>query len=158
MFVDNIIKPVELTHAAGMNNSHQSSESFQDILKRKLNSKSKNRPPKIELTGVLIPCHQECGGQTFRFKLGTQTNEYLLSIKHNLVDLATKASWEEITVRGVLDDERNIFEGEKMILKQSTEDDLVPVEFREPVFDADTYVRMIGQRGKLEPALDSVAS
>ena len=158
MFVDNIIKPVEFTHAAGMNKNHQSSESFQDILKRKLNSKSKFRPPKIELTGVLIPCHQECGGQTFRFKLGTQTNEYLLSIKHNLFELAKKASWDEITVKGILDDESNVFEVEKMILNQSVEEELVPVGFREPVFDVDAYVRMIGQRGKLEPALDYLAS
>jgi hypothetical protein len=45
-----------------------------------------------------------------------------------------------------------------MILKQSDEEELVPVGFREPVFDVDAYMRMIGQRGKLEPALDYMAS
>ena len=158
MLVDNVIKPVEFIQATGMDKNHQSSDSFQDILKRKLKSNSNFQPPKVELTGVLIPCRQEYGGQTFRFKLGTQSNEYLLSIKHNLFELAKKASWDEITVKGVLDDEGNILEVEKMILKQSVEEELVPVGFREPVFDVDAYVRMIGQRGKLEPALDYLAS
>lgn len=61
-----------------MNKNHQSSESFQNILKGKLKSSSDNRPLKTEMTGILIPCHQEDGGQIFSFKLGTQTNKYLI--------------------------------------------------------------------------------
>jgi uncharacterized membrane protein len=36
--------------------------------------------------------------------------------------------------------------------------ELFPTRFLEPVFDVDAYVRVIGQRSKLEPALDDLAS
>ncbi len=90
--------------------------SFRDILKRSLSTKQKLRAPKLELSGILIPCYQEMSGHVFRFKLGTHTEEYLLSMNNKLMPLAQKAGWEDVTVKGRFINENKIFEVEKITI------------------------------------------
>lgn len=158
MFVENMIKPVEFSRSAGMSINHQSSELFQDIMRRRLKGKPGFRSSKIEVSGVLIPCHQECEGQTYRFKLGTEEHEYLLSMKQEFVNLAEKASWDEIAVKGTVDGERNVLVVEKMVLKQRADEELVPGGIEDSVFDVGIYLKVIGQRGNLEPAFDELVT
>lgn len=74
-----------------------------------------------------------------------------------LAQAAKNAAWEEVTVKGQLDLESNVFEVEKLTLNQTEEPIQVPISFKEP-FDIDIYERIINQRGKLEPALEYLAS
>lgn len=142
MYVDRDINPVE---------------SFRDIFQRSLNNKSSSRPPKLELTGLLIPCYQELHGRPFRFKLGTDSNEYLLSMNSNLAQVAKNVAWEEVAVRGYLDLDSNVFEVEKLTLAEAEEPMQMPTNFKD-IFEADAYERIINQRGKLEPAVEYLAS
>ena len=133
-------------------------ESFQDILKWNLNSKSNPRSSRLELTGILIPCFQEYKGRIFRFKLGTQTEEYLLSMSIQLYQVARKASWDEVLVRGYLNLVDKTFEVEKIIISQSDDPAYSSTPFRENSFDVDDYAKLIQQKGKIEPSMDDLAS
>lgn len=158
MFVENTIRP---TQSASLRNnlskSSSSSNSFHDVFQQALNSKSNSRPPKLELTGLLIPCYRELHGRILRFKLGTESNEYLLSMSPTLAQAAKNAEWEEVTVKGHLNLDSNVFDVEKLTLTETEEPIQTPVSFKEP-FDIDTYERIINQRGKLEPAPEYLAS
>lgn len=158
MYVERNISPVETTSLT--NNLSRDSRfggTFHEVLQRTLSSKSNSRPPKLELTGLLIPCHKESFGRVFKFKLGTESNEYFLAMNSKLAQVAKNAAWEEVTVRGQLDLESNVFEVEKLTLTQTEEPIQVPTSFKEPL-DIDAYERIISQRGKLEPAIEYLAS
>lgn len=158
MYVDRNINPVEsISFKNNLGKDARFSESFHDIFQRSLNNKSNSRPPKLELTGLLIPCYQELAGRVFRFRLGTESNEYLLSMNTKLAQAAKNAAWEEVTVRGHLDLENNVFDVEKLTLTQTEEPVQIPPNFKEH-FEIDVYERIISQRGKLEPAVEYLAS
>lgn len=158
MRVDRDSDPVESSSFKNnLSKDARFSESFHDIFRRSLSNKSNSRPPKLELTGLLIPCYQELHNRTFRFKLGTESNEYLLSMNTELAQATKNAAWEEVTVRGHLDLESNVFDVEKITLTQTEEPVQIPPNFKEP-FEIDTYERIINQRGKLEPAVEYLAS
>jgi hypothetical protein len=158
MYVERTINPTEsasLRNSLGKGSS--SSGSFHDIFRQALNSKSNSRPPKLELIGLLIPCYQEFHGRTFKFKLGTESNEYLLYMNNKLAQVAKNAAGEEVTVRGHLDLESNVFDVEKLTLTQTEGPIQIPTNFKEP-YEIDAYERIINQRGKLEPAVEYLAS
>lgn len=158
MYVERTINPTESASLRnGLGKDSPSSGSFHDIFRQALNSKSNSRPPKVELTGLLIPCYQELHGRTFRFKLGTESNEYLLSMNNKWAQAAKNAAWEEVTVRGHLDLESNVFDVEKLTLTQAEELVQIPTNFKEP-YEIDAYERIINQRGKIEPAVEYLAS
>ena len=158
MYVERTVSPVEsISFKSNLSKDARFSESFHDIFHRSLNSKSNSRPPKLELTGLLMPCYQELHGRTFRFKLGTESNEYLLSMNTKLAQVAKNVAWEEVTVRGHLDLESNVFDVEKLALTQTEEPVQIPTNFKEPS-EIDVYERIINQRGKLEPAVEYLVS
>jgi len=158
MFVSNQVKPIERVQKNGMSQQAQSLGSFHNILNRKLKNRLTFFSSTIEITGILIPCYQKYRGQTYRFKLATQAKEYLVLIKFSLSELAKKATWDEVTMKGVLSDDSKVFKVEKITLKPQEENEMFPVWFREPSFDVDMFTRLIGQKGKLEPEPDYLAS
>ncbi len=158
MFVEQTIhstKSASLTNNPGK--SASTSNSFHDIFHHALNNISNSRPPKLELTGLLIPCFRELAGKILRFKLATKYSEYLLSMSPILAKAAKNAEWEEVTVKGHLDLDSNVLHVEKLILTETEEAIQVPSTLKDP-FDIDTYQRIINQQGKLEPAPDYLAS
>lgn len=158
MYVDRNISPVDsISLKDKPGRDARFSESFRDIFQRSLNNKSNPRPPKLELTGLLMPCYQELGSRVFRFKLGTESNEYLLSMNNNLAQVAKNAAWEEVTIRGHFDLENSVFDVEKLTLNQAVEPVPIPPSSKDP-FEIDAYERIIHQRGKLEPADEYLAS
>jgi hypothetical protein len=96
-------------------------ETFYDIFYRSLNSRSSSRPPKIELTGILIPCFEYSNGRVYRYKLGTDANEYYLNVNHSHSELVKLASWEEIKVKGYLDVDNEVIDVEKIKLIKAVE-------------------------------------
>lgn len=158
MYIERVINPTEaMSFKNSLNKGHSSSSSFHDIFQQALNSKSSSRPPKLELTGLLIPCYQQIQGQIFRFKLGTESSEYFLSMNSKLAQTAKNAEWEEVTVKGHLNIDSNVFEVEKLTLIQGDEPIQVPTTFKEPL-EIEAYERIINQRGKIEPAIEYLAS
>lgn len=158
MFVERAINPTEsVSLRNNLSKNKSSSNSFHDVFQQSLNSKSNSRPPKLELTGLLIPCYQELHGRVLRFKLGTESNEYLLSMSPTLAKAAKNVEWEEVSVKGHLDLGSNVFDVEKLTLTETEEPIQIPISVKEP-FDIDSYERIINQRGKLEPAPEYLAS
>lgn len=158
MYVDRTINPIE---SDSLNNNPgkmgRYPESFHDILMRTINDRSNSHPYKLELTGLLMPCYHQLQRHTFRFKLATEAREYFLAMNTKLTEAAKNVAWEVVTVRGYLDYENNVFNVERLIFT-NTEDPLqIPANFREPI-DLETFERIIHQRGKLEPAIDDLAS
>ena len=79
MYIQNSNNPV--SHAFFRSDStqfNQNRETFHDIFRRTLNNKSGSRPPKIELTGILVPCGKVVQGYKCKFKLETDSKEYFL--------------------------------------------------------------------------------
>lgn len=72
--------------------------------------------------------------------------------------IAKKAEWEEVTVRGCLSLERNIFEVEKISLAQNSQSFKITTSVGDSYLDIDTYKKLIALRGKIEPAPDYLAS
>lgn len=159
MYVERTINPIESTSMrSDLGKDKKFTETFHDILQRSLNSKSNSRPPKIELTGLLIPCHQEVQGHLYKYKLGTELNEYFLSMSDKLSRIAKNAEWEEVTLKGHLEVGSNIFEVEKITLTEIDEPAQVPASFRELPYDLEAYERIIFKKGKIEPAIEYMAS
>jgi hypothetical protein len=158
MFVENTIRPTQSASLRdNLSKDSSTPNSFHDVFQQALNSKSNSRPPKLELSGLLMPIYKELHGRVLRFKLGTESNEYLLSMSPTLAQAAKNAEWEEVTVKGHLDLDNNVFDVEKLTLTEIDEPIQMPVSFKEP-FDIDSYERIIHQRGKLEPAPEYLAS
>lgn len=136
----------------------QNKETFHDIFQRTLNNKSSSRPPKIELTGILVPCNKIVQGYQCKFKLETDSKEYFLSMSDALTLVAKKIEWEEVTVKGTLDPDDSLFEVEKISLVQRSEPFRLTLGPIDSYFDLDQYQRTIAQRGKLDLAPEYLAS
>jgi hypothetical protein len=159
MYIEKLINPVAPIFLRGNSaDLSQSKNTFRDILKQALNNKSSSRPPKVELEGILIPCYEERLGRTYRFKLGTESSEYFLCFSDVLEKLARKAAWEEVEVKGYFNFDSRVVDVEKINLLDLGDAIDVPSVPREPSSDLDAYKRIIDMRGKLEPALDYMAS
>lgn len=138
------------------NQFNQGKETFYEIFQRTLNNKSSSRPPKIELTGLLVPNHKTLLSDHCKYILETDSKEYFLNMNEANVKIANKMECEEVTVKGYLDLEINVFEVEKISL--ASEPHRLLTSFPDTYFDLNEYKRIISQRGKLEPALDYLAS
>jgi len=159
MQIENSIKPISPVFL--QNDSTQFSqyrETFHDILQRTLKNVSSSRPPKIELTGVLVPCSEVVQGYHCKYKLETDTSEYFLSMSDNLSLIAKKIEWDEVSVKGFLDTNDNLLEVEKISLVQKNESILLNTPPPETYFEFDQYERTIAQRGKLDLAPEYLAS
>lgn len=159
MFIERSINSVQPAHLKS-NTSHfnHNGEAFHDIFLRSLSNKSSSRPPKIEVTGVLVPISKIIGGHLYRFKLESNSSEYLLSMNNRLEGIAKKIELEEVTVKGYFNLDSNALEVEKITVSQAS--DPLKAEFTtdDSYFDTDYYERAIAKRGKLEPAFDYLAS
>lgn len=133
-------------------------ERFHDMLQRALNSKPSSRPPKIEMEGLLIPCHKPVAGHLYRYKLVNELSEYLLLMPDKISRIAKTAEWEKVIVKGQLELGNNIFEVEKITLAEADEPDQIPTFFGEAAYDIEGYEKIISQKGKLETATEYIAS
>lgn len=133
-----------------LNEFNQAKETFHDIFQRTLKKISGSRPPKIELTGVLVPCNQSPKGYDCKFKLETDSKDYYLSMNDVLVAISKKMLWEEVIVKGFLDSDKNIIEVEKISLLQRADAIVHNHVSTEPYFELDQLRRTIAQRGKLD--------
>lgn len=159
MFIESI-SPVQSTFLRS-NTTHfnQNGETFRDVFQRQLNSKSNSRPPKIEVTGILIPFHKVIGGRLHKYKLETDATDYTLSMSEKIERIARKIELEEVTVKGLLDLDTNILEVEKISVTQLTEPIAPSIASEDFSFvGGDDYERAIARRGKLEPSFDNLAS
>lgn len=156
MYIEKTINKVTSTNMT--TNFNQYRDAFYDVFQQALNNKSNSRPPKIELTGVLIPCNKVFQGIFYKFKLETDSKEYLLSMSKSLTEVAEKIEWDEVTVKGYLDLENHVFETEKISLSRINDPTSLVGFGRDPYFEVESYKRTIEQRGKIEPALDDLAS
>jgi len=138
--------------------SNQNRETFHDIFQRTLNNKSGSRPPKIELTGILVPCNEFVKSYRCKFKLETDSREYLLSMSEAVSLVAKKIEWEEVTVKGFLDPDDGLFEVGKISLAQRREPFRLNTGPLELSFELNQCKRTIEQRGKLDLAPEYLAS
>ncbi|MGE0634314.1 MAG: hypothetical protein AB7O96_18005 [Pseudobdellovibrionaceae bacterium] len=159
MNIERTINPVQASFfRSNSTEFNKQKETFHDIFQRTLNSKSSSSPPKIELTGILVPCNEVVAELRFKFKLETDTKEYLLSMSDALSLIAKKAEWDEVTVKGCLSPEGNIFEVEKIFLVQDSQPLKITTSVGDSYFDIDTYKKLIAMRGKIELTPDYLAS
>lgn len=156
MYIERSISPVQQSNLT--TDFRQYGETFYDVFQHALNSKSNSRPPKIELTGMLIPCNKMSQGQFYSYKLETDSKEYFLSMNKTLSEIAKKIEWEEVTVKGYLDLETNVFEAEKISLSKINDSSRLLGLLRDPYYEIESYKKIIEKRGKLEPAMDELAS
>lgn len=136
---------------------NQHAETFHDIFQRTLNYKSSSRPPKIELTGILIPL-QNTQLQPCSFKLETDQSEFHLRMNETNCMLAKKMEWEEVTVKGYLDPDEGLFDVEKISLSNRSEPDRISIGPTDLYFELDQYKNSIARRGVLDVAPDYLAS
>lgn len=159
MYIERALNPVQpLFFRTNSTEFNKQKETFHDIFQHTLKSKSSSRPSKIELTGILVPCNETAGGLRFKFKLETESNEYLLSMSETLSLIAKKAECEEVTVKGCPSLEGNIFEVEKINIAQHGQPFKITTSVGDSYFDIDTYKKLIALLGKIEPAPDYLAS
>lgn len=136
---------------------NQHKETFRDIFQRTLNHKSGSRPPKIELTGILIPLQKGQQNQC-SFKIETDQNEYLLRMSDAVLLVAKKLEWEEVTVKGYLDLDEGIFEVEKVSLSNRSEPYRLSLGPTDLYFELDQYKKSIARKGIIDVAPDYLAS
>lgn len=159
MYTERVVNPIQPSFfKSNSTEFNKQKETFEDIFQRTLNNKSNSRPPKIELTGMLVPCDEVAHGYRFKFKLETESSEYLLRMSDTLVAIAKKVEWEKVSVRGCLNFEDGIFEVEKISLVESSQPFKFMPNVSESYFDIDTYKKLIALRGKIEVAPDYLAS
>ena len=135
----------------------QQTNSFQDIFRRAMIQKSNSRPPKIELTGVLIPCAEPKAPVSEKFKLETDQNEYRLRMNNSLLAVAKKIEWEEVIVRGYLDLDKSIFEVERLSLLNRGEPYRLPLGPMDWHNELDQYKKSIARKGMLDLAPEDLA-
>jgi hypothetical protein len=133
-------------------------ETFHQLLERSLNNKFSSRPPKVEISGVLAPTYAAMNGKVFRFKIVTDATEYYLHLNSELSLVAKKMEWEDVTAKGTLDLETNVFTAERLTLKHSPDDLQTGYKPSDSNFDLDFYNKTIAQIGRLEPEPSYLAS
>lgn len=159
MQIENSIKPISpVFFQSDSAQFSQYKETFHEILQRSLKNVSGSRPPKIELTGVLVPCSEVVQGFHCKYKLETDSSEYFLSMSDNLSLIAKKIEWDEVSVKGFLDTNYNLLEVEKISLVQKNESFAFAAPPPELYFEFDQYERTIAQRRKLDLAPEYLAS
>ena len=159
MYIEQSIKPVSPVFLRSDSTQfNQSKEMFHDIFQRTLNHKSGSRPPKIELTGILIPLEKAARKHQCNFKLETDQNEYVLRMGEVVSTLANKLEWEEVTVKGYFDPDEGIFEVEKISLANRSEPYRLSLGPTDLYFELDQYKKSIAQKGMLDVAFDYLAS
>lgn len=156
MYIERNINPIQKTNMTA--DFHHYGESFYNVFQHALNNKSNSRPPKIEITGMLIPCNKIFEGHFYKYKLETDTKEYFLSMNNALEEVAKKVEWEEVTVKGYLDLETNVFEAEKISLSKINDSSRFMAMLRDPYYEIESYKRTIEKRGKIDPEFDDLAS
>ena len=153
MLIENTIRPAQPVYLRNSTTDlNRHGETFHDMLRRSLSSKSNSRPPKTEVTGILVPIKEAKLGRLYKYKLETDSKDFLLHMNKAQNQVAEKIEWEEVTVKGYLDDfESNVIEVERISIAPPNEPyrfTLASSEFRP---EPDDYVKAIAQRGKLEP-------
>lgn len=133
-------------------------ESFQQILERSLNNKFNSRPPKIEISGTLTPVHTMARGKTYRFKIVSDSAEYLLNLNAELTEAAKKYEWEDVTAKGYLDINGKILTVERLCLNRIPDDLQLNTRIKDSYYDLDFYRKTISQFGYLEPEPGYLAS
>ena len=156
----NRILPVTLGSNTANSNNHfnQQKETFYDILQRTLNHKSGSRPPKLELTGILVPIHKDNHIHQCSYKIETDQNEYFLRMNQALSLVAKRLEWEEVTVKGYLYVDEGIFEVEKISISNRNKPYLLSLGPADLFFELDQYKKSIERKGVLEVAPDYLAS
>ncbi len=159
MYIEHSIKPISpVTLRADATNLNygfnQQKEMFEDIFERTLNHKSGSRPPKIELTGILIPIHKQTNLHQCKYKIETDQNEYFLRMSDAVLLIAKKLEWEEVTVKGYLDLDEGIFEVEKISISNRNEPFRLSLGPSDLYFELDQYKRSIARNGVLDVAPD----
>ena len=119
MQIKESVNPIQ-TISCGNNSpeSNKRARTLYDLLEHTLNSKSNSRPPKMELTGTLVPCNGVAFGRRFKFKLETDSDDFILRMSAAHTFLAKKMAWEEVTVKGYLSEDDGFFEVEKINLAE----------------------------------------
>lgn len=157
MFTESI-RPTQQTPFNNTIHFDHNGETFYDILQYCLSNDRNSRPPKIEVTGILIPFDKSVGGRAYKFKLESEPTEYTLSMSKTLEGLAKKLEWEEVTVKGLLDLYTNILEVEKISLNSTSD----PIKNVPPSLDSylefEHFQKTIARRGILEPSVDYLVS
>lgn len=158
MQIEQTTKPVsQVSLRSDVSEFTQNRETFYDIFQRTLNNKSNSRPPKIELTGILIPLPEQ-SQQGCEFKIETDHSEYLLRMSDSTKTIAKRLAWEEVVVKGYFDIDEEIFEVEKISQSNSSEPlrlSLGPMDLQ---FEIEHYKRTITKKGKLDVAAEYLAS
>ncbi|MGZ5280384.1 MAG: hypothetical protein ACXWC9_10600 [Pseudobdellovibrionaceae bacterium] len=137
---------------------HRNRETFHDIFQRTLNQTSSSRPPKMELTGILIPIAKSGRLSQCDFKLETDQNEYRLRMNKAVFEIAKQLEWEEVTVKGYLVPEEGIFEVERISLSNKNEPYRFSLGPADLYFELDQYRRAIARKGLLDIAPEYLAS
>lgn len=135
----------------------QKKETFHDLFQRTLNKKSNSRPPKIELTGILIPL-QNSQQNDLNFKIETDQDEYLLRIGGANLAIAKKLEWEEVTVKGYLDPDEDVFEVERILISNRNEPYRLSLGPNDLYFEIDQYKKSISRQGTVDIAPEFMAS
>ena len=133
-------------------------EKFHEIFQRALSPKSGSRPPKIELTGILVPLAKKVHKPFCKFKLESDHAECVLKMGYTILMLADKMHWEEVTVKGYLDSDEGVFEVEKISLSKSNEPYRLFLSPTDLYLELDQYKKSISHKGLLEVAPDFLVS
>lgn len=163
MYIEKPIKPISLvtlrSDTANLNRQfNQQKETFRDVFQRTLNYKSGSRPPKIQLTGILIPLQRPASLNQCNYKIETDQNEYLLRMSDAVSLIAKKLEWEEVTIKGYLDPEEGIFEVEKISISNRNEPYRLSLGPADLYFELDQYRKSIARKGVVDVAPDYLAS
>lgn len=163
MYIEHFIKPISTvalqSDTTNLNSRFKKQkETFHDIFQRALNNKSGSRPPKIELTGILVPLPRSSNSNKCKYKIETDKNEYLLRMSDAVSWIAEKLEWQEVTVKGYLDPDEPVFEVEKMAISNRNELYRLSLGPSDLYFELDQYKRSIARKGLLDVAPDYLAS
>jgi hypothetical protein len=159
MYIAQSIKPV--SPAFFRNDSAQFSQNkdaFHDIFQRKLTDKSGVRPPKVHLTGVLIALGKSAIKPDCKFKLETDQSNYILRMSDEILAIANRLEWEEVTVKGHMNSDEDIFNVEKISLSNTDESYEIFLGPTDLYLELDQYKKTIARKGLIDTAPEYMAS
>ncbi len=131
---------------------------FHEIFHETLRNNSDSRSPKIELRGLLVPTHQLVADRIYKFKLDTDLDEYALDLNSTLETFAKRIVWEEVVVKGHIEIQNKVIMVEKIRVVRSGDRFKLSSSLDDHHFSDEHYKRKIHRMGKLEPAIDYLAS